>query len=267
MNWLSSCIHGLLDRTPYRLIHERNLARLKKTASYRPSSDALAEHLRQVFARAGICCVFDVGANDGTYARFLREQVKFDGLIISFEPQTMKLRDLERAAKNDNQWIIMPCALGATPGRATINLMRGDAFSSFRAPSHDHIQKYEEANVIVATEEVPVRTLADVYSEIASQHGISRFYLKMDTQGFDLEVFRGALPVLQHVPALQSELSFVPIYQGAPSASEAQALFAEHGFDPSLTVPVGFDESLRVIEADCVMVHPTRMLSASRPSS
>jgi FkbM family methyltransferase len=260
MKWITAPINALLGLTPYRLIHRDNLNRLKQTASYRPSNDALGEHLRQIFARAKVECVFDVGANDGTYARFLREKASYQGLIVSFEPLTSKYKELQRLAANDPSWTIINCALGASPGRATINIMQSDAFSSFRQPNHAHIQKYDRANVVVATEEVAVRTVAEVHAELAAQRGIGRFYLKMDTQGFDLEVFRGAIPVLSQVPALQSELSFVPIYEGAPSHREALELFAQHGYEASLTEPVGFDDSLRVIEGDCVMVHPQRML-------
>ena len=62
------------------------------------------------------------------------------------------------------------------------------------------------------------------------------------------------------MPALQSELSYVCLYEGAPSHTEALSLFAQHGYETSLTVPVCFDDTLRTIEADAVMVHPARML-------
>jgi FkbM family methyltransferase len=262
MNWISSIIHKLVGITPYRLIHHRNLHHLKQKASYHASDDAIAEHLRRTFALAGIRCVLDVGANDGAYARFLRDKVGFEGLIVSIEPLTCRFRELEKAALDDPEWLVMHCALGATSGRAVINIMKSDVFSSFHKPSHDHIKKYDEANVVVDTEEVVIRTVAEVHAELAAQRGVGRFYLKMDTQGFDLEVFRGAVPVLHQVPALQSELSFVPIYKDAPSQHEALILFSAHGYEHSLIVPLSFDSVLRMIECDCVMVHPQRMLDA-----
>jgi FkbM family methyltransferase len=256
MNPITAAVNSLLGLTPYRIIHQRNLENLKRTAGYRPSNDALAEHLRQVFQRAAVDCVFDVGANDGTYARFLREKVGYTGQIVSFEPMSHRFAEIQAASAADPKWQVKNCALGASPGKATINIMAGDAFSSFRQPSHNHVHKYEDANKVVATEEVVVSTVADAHREM----GLGRFYLKMDTQGFDLEVFKGALPVLEQVPALQSELSFVPIYDGAPSQDEALTTFRAQGYEMSMLVPVGFDESLRIIEADCVLVNPARLV-------
>ena len=46
----------------------------------------LARHLATLFQKLNIRCVLDVGANIGQYREFLRHQVGYDGLIISFEP-------------------------------------------------------------------------------------------------------------------------------------------------------------------------------------
>jgi FkbM family methyltransferase len=259
---MKNAVHQLFELTPYRLIHRDRLSHLRQRETYRPSSDALGEHLRQIFSAGGIEWVFDVGANDGTYAKFLREQARFEGWIVSFEPLTQKYSLIQKAAQADPKWIVMQCALGATAGKASINIMKADAFSSFRQPSTEFLRKYEQANIVTGTEEVTVRTIADVYPELAKSHGLDRFYLKMDTQGFDLEVFKGAQPVINHIPALQSELSFVPIYEGAPAHRTALAEFEGQGYEMSMLAPVGYDESLRIIEADCVMVHPQRLLNS-----
>ena len=79
-------------------------------------------------------------------------------------------------------------------------------------------------------------------------------YLKMDTQGFDLEVFSGAISVLGSIVALQSEVAFRRIYEGAADFHQASEAFASAGFRPSMLHPISFDEGLGVIEADGVFV-------------
>jgi len=232
---------------------------MRKGVHYQASPDAFIEHLRQVLHKGCIDCVFDVGGNDGAFAHTLRNEVKYRGLIISFEPLRSKHTLLARQAAHDPLWIIQPCALGAAEGRAVLNIMDSDVFSSFLHPDHSHVGKYRDSNRIIDKEEVTVRTLANVYAEMAAMHNMRRCYLKIDTQGFDLEVFRGALPIIERVPAMQTELSFLPIYHGAPRWQDGLRELAEHGYEPSWFAPVCFDEPLRIIESDCILTHPARM--------
>ena len=44
------------------------------------------QHLKKIFKYTEVDCVFDIGANYGQYAKMLRSDIKFKGLIISFEP-------------------------------------------------------------------------------------------------------------------------------------------------------------------------------------
>lgn len=82
----------------------------------------------------------------------------------------------------------------------------------------------------------------------------SRIYLKMDTQGFDLEVFAGASAVLDRIAGLQAEVAFQQIYDDVPDYHEALRTFEAQGFAVTGMFPVKRDrKSLRMIEMDCVM--------------
>ena len=63
-------------------------------------------------------------------------------------------------------------------------------------------------------------------------------YLKMDTQGFDLEVLKGSDGVLDKFVGAQTELSFVPLYEGMPGHLEALKEFESRGFSVVDFVPV-----------------------------
>ena len=76
----------------------------------------------------------------------------------------------------------------------------------------------------------------------------------MDTQGFDLEVFRGLGAWAEHVIGLQSEVSLLPIYEQMPRMGEAIAEYEKGGFEISGLYPVTSEADGRVIEYDCVMV-------------
>src|SRR5699024_4540372 len=81
-----------------------------------------------------------------------------------------------------------------------------------------------------------------------------RLYLKMDTQGFDLEVFAGLGERSQDIVAMQSEVALLLIYQQMPRMPEAIATYEEAGFEISGLYPITRQPDGRVIEYDCVLV-------------
>jgi FkbM family methyltransferase len=225
---------------------------LQEFANYKPRDDVFAEHLRRVFKRHRVDCVFDVGAHHGEFATMLRKEAGFEGWIVSFEP--VPNPTLESAAAADPKWVVCPYALGARSGDRAFHRMSSDVFSSFLQPIASQPEKYTDSNRVVQSFKVQIRTVAEVWNELRVQLRLERLYLKMDTQGFDLEVFAGAAQVLPDIPALQTELAFQPIYAGAPDATAAFAEFRSAGYLPSLINAISFDENLGVIEADGVFV-------------
>ena len=247
----------------YVILPKARHAELKKLENYKPSETPLGEHLRQLFGRLNVSCVLDVGANDGAYAESLRRDVGYTGWIHSFEPVPDLQQVLQRKAAQDPRWIIHPYAVGADSGEADLNVMVHDAFSSFLAPHPDQPVKYADCNLIKKTARVPVHTIAEVLPGLLSKYGAGPVYLKTDTQGFDLEVFAGAKPVLSQIVAFQSELSLRPIYKDAPGWLTQMSVFAEAGFVPSYLLPISFDEGLAILEVDGVFVRaPAKAVEA-----
>ena len=218
----------------------------------------LRDHLRELFAAYGIDCVLDVGANRGQYSRFLRYEVGFRGLVISFEPIRELAQRLAERARYERRWIVKPFALGARRQTARLNVMVRSGFSSMLEPDASHTDAFAEKNVVARIDSIEVRTLDEIFDELVRTGGFSRPYLKLDTQGYDLEVLRGAARTLPHVFALQSELSFIPIYRGMPDWREAVQAVTSAGFEVSGFFTVTRDRALRLIEADCVFVKPAR---------
>lgn len=97
--------------------------------------------------------------------------------------------------------------------------------------------------------------LDSVIDELGGKRVLRNVYLKMDTQGFDLEVVRGASATLSWVRALQTEISMRPLYQDAPSYQETLDVLIQRGFGVTGLFPIARDELMRVVEFDCVMVN------------
>jgi FkbM family methyltransferase len=214
--------------------------------------------LRKILKIFSIDCVLDVGACTGDYYKFLRRDVEFRGKIISFEPVKKSFKVLEAAVPRDAMWFVYNYALGSAEATQEINVMEGKDFSSFLMPDDMEVTKFRAQNKIAYREKVQVKRLDDVWPTLREKHVLDNFYLKLDTQGCDLEVLKGSAKTLPHIVALQTELSVQAIYQNMPHYLEVLQFLEEWGFSVAGFYPVTKDEHLRIIELDCMMIKGKR---------
>jgi FkbM family methyltransferase len=204
-----------------------------------------ALHLRELLASQKIDCVIDVGAHIGQYRDFLREQVLYDGPIVSFEPVGQHIRILRARSRVDRDWHVEGYALGSRSGAMPVKVSTSDN---------------------VDTEVVAVRTLDQILPTLRRQLGFARPYLKIDTQGSDIEVLHGAEESLPSICALQSGASVVGIYRGMPSRMDMIRHLNERGFEITGLYPTSRDRSLRLIGFDCVMINVAMAVAARSKS-
>jgi FkbM family methyltransferase len=238
----------------FRLVVKRLLLALARARGYSSFDNfVLSEHLRGQFARLKVGCVLDVGANRGQYRDLLRNKVGYAGRIVSFEPIASLATALrERAAAEDPEWEVHHLALGAANEKRKLNVMRADDFSSFLSPMDAAVRDgFATSNVVERVEPVVVRRLDDVVAG-GLRIGPGGVWLKLDTQGWDLEVLRGAAQTLDSIGGLQIELSVLPLYERMPDYLTALAELRRLGFGIVALVPVTRDTLGHVIEFDCV---------------
>lgn len=211
-------------------------------------------HLQRLFSHIQVDAVLDVGANCGQYGKMLRRRAGFNGWIFSFEPNPEAFEKLKCVAGGDAKWRVFQSAFGAKNGEAEFNIMSDSQFSSFRDPKHDEVKIFTKMNVVEKRVVVEVETVDSVLQRLKSEHGVSRPFLKLDTQGFDIDILRGAEGSLSEFVGLQSELSFRPIYEGSVGYLEAMQYMKSVGFDVSALVPNNSGHFPRLIELDCIMI-------------
>ena len=100
------------------------------------------------------------------------------------------------------------------PYEALELIMAADQFSSLKAPSSAQDDIFAHRNKVTQTLATPCRRLDTLLPELIAQHGFSRPFLKMDTQGHDLSVCEGAGAALAQMTGVQTELGVRPIYEG-----------------------------------------------------
>jgi FkbM family methyltransferase len=213
-----------------------------------PRGYSLPTHLIALFERLGVDCVLDVGAHFGEYGSLLRHY-GYRGRIVSFEPVPANFDRLGEARAGDPNWRAYNVALGSEDGERDLNVARDTALSSFLSPSGEPLT---EALAVESRERVRVRTLDSLFDECVAGLPDPRVFLKMDTQGWDREVLRGAEGTLSRVIGLQSEVSVLPLYEGMTDYLDAIRELQGLGFDLTGIYPVAYD-GIRIVELDVVL--------------
>ena len=125
--------------------------------------------------------ILDVGANDGGSALKFRAAFP-DAVIHSFEPVSNTFDSLVRNVRGQAKTYCHRLALGRISGEAEIYLTQHSTTSSLVRP--------EDAR---GSEIVQVSTV----DQFAHEHSLERIdLLKIDTEGFDLDVLEGATDML-----------------------------------------------------------------------
>ncbi|WP_279613773.1 FkbM family methyltransferase [Ancylobacter polymorphus] len=144
-------------------------------------------HLRRFIKHFAIDCIFDVGANIGQSATMLRQQVGYQGLIVSFEPIPKCADHVRALAKGDPLWQIEEVALADHVGVDSFNIMASNQFSSLASPDHSAVDIFQDHNKIVRSVEVKVDLLTNYYRMYRERFGFTRLSV-VSAHGTDLRL-------------------------------------------------------------------------------
>lgn len=232
-------LHKIADLFEYQLKRKRKLYNCQNT-------------IKAIIDFYHIDLVIDVGANIGQFATDLRSN-GYRGEIISFEPVKKSYCELAKKCVNDPLWTAVPLGLGANNGELKINTSTFSVFDSVLKLSNFAVNNWKNL-AIDSTEIITITTLDYYLIENKLEH--RRIFLKLDTQGYDLEVFKGSLKCIDSIKAMQSEVSFIQIYEGMPSFIVSIESYLAAGFQVSAFFPVCENINLASIEMDCILVKP-----------
>lgn len=212
----------------------------------------LARHLHHLFSLLQVDCVLDVGANRGQFAEFLRHDVRFEGHIVSFEPHPDLTPQLALAAERDPKWRVEPYALGRTASHLPFYLTEVTDHASLLEPNAFGRSTFGVAVSDRGKTEVPVQTLSSVLPDILATLGARRPFLKVDTQGYDLEVLAGARGVWDGLVGVMVEATLIPSYNGQPTLAESIDSVRSAGFDITGLYPGAGGPGCTLVEFDLV---------------
>lgn len=214
-----------------------------------PISHPLARK-RKLLELYDINVVLDVGANTGQFARQMRSDIGFTGKIVSFEPLSSAFEVLKRTASGDTRWVVQNYALGDTDAAGEIHIAANSYSSSLLNMLPSHIRAAPESHY-VGSEAIEVKTLDSIFNATCSSN--DNVYLKIDTQGFESRVIKGAEHSLAFIDTIQLEMSLVPLYQNELLFSDMCNLLGRKGYS-LVSIETGFSnqQSGQLLQVDGV---------------
>ena len=171
--------------------------------------------------------IFDVGANRGdTTMRYM--ELFNNPTIHAFEPFPETCSIFLENHKSHKKIILNQCALSSKIGTATLNVNNSVDTNSLLKSSN-----------LGATSDVSCKTVAQIEIETntldnyCKQNRINQIdILKLDVQGFEIEVLKGAIEMLnlQKIKLIYTESYFVQQYVNQPLFHEIAAMLYQYNF-------------------------------------
>jgi FkbM family methyltransferase len=189
--------------------------------------------------------VLDAGANKGQFALAARAHYPI-ARIVAFEPLPRPAVIFRKVFSTDANVSFMPIALGSTPGEEIIHVS-GRADSSSLLPI-----SALQSQTFPGTEEVGIQTIrVERLDGVLMSETLARpVLLKIDVQGFELELLKGAEQSLAHIDDIYVELSFVPLYDGQALTGDVTAWLRERGFVLAGVYNIAHTAGGRPVQAD-----------------
>jgi len=204
---------------------------------------AAVEH-KPIFLRE-LNTIIDIGANRGQFSlasRFWAPQSK----IIAFEPLPYPSEVFRKIFINDANVSLINAAVGPEKGLVEMHLSERDDSSSLLPIGKDQVY------IFPGTQEISVLKVevAPLSHFINANVIISPSMLKIDVQGFEMQVLKGSKNLLHLFDYIYCECSFIELYVGQNLVSDVISFLDTMGFNMAGVYNLCSDRSGRAIQAD-----------------
>jgi len=173
--------------------------------------------------------ILDLGANEGQTVRHLLKDFR-QPEIISFEPGRRNLEVLRRRYGTHPRVRIVAAAVGEADGEAELHVYeRSEMNSLLPLESAEQVQRVGADLAVSEKEQVEVMTL----DTFAVKNGLEQIdVLKMDCQGAELSILRGARRLLKErrIRCVCLEVMFQPLYVSQAGLEEYRRFLESYGF-------------------------------------
>jgi FkbM family methyltransferase len=190
-------------------------------------------------------CVVDIGANRGQFA-IISRKVFPQARIHSFEPLAEPIQIFKKIFDHDSNVVLYPYAIGRERTTAAIHITKDDDSSSLLPITKMQSDMFP-GSVEKDTRQVMVYPLSQIIDPASIP---SASLLKIDVQGFELDVLQGCEDILQKFSHLYIECSFIELYEGQALAHQIIAWLEERNFVLSSVHNLYYGKSGLAVQGD-----------------
>lgn len=192
--------------------------------------------------------IADVGGGTATTASIFSKNFPTQDIYV-FEPIKSSFQDIEKSTDRTARWQLVNKAIGSTVGKTEINIAGRITASSLLEMGGDTEGYYGEVLKTQRRETIEITTL-----DIALPKDKSVEILKMDVQGFELEVLRGATNTLLRTKVIVLEINNHEGFKGAPTYFEIDDFMRKNNFELFDLLP-NYREAGKLYDWDAIYVN------------
>ncbi len=196
--------------------------------------------------------VIDIGGSHGQFAREILH--RYPGAVVySFEPLPECFAELERLAVNQPRLRPFNLALSDAPGEADFNVSAFNDSSSFQPMRREHLEAWPNT-AYARTISVRKARLDDLFEAGRLARPI---FIKIDVQGHEMAVLRGARRLLAASQRVMLECNFARLYDGQPSFDQLYQELKGLGFRlDGMISPLRHPDTGELLSTDLIFYKP-----------
>lgn len=198
----------------------------------------------------GIKTIIDIGANEGQFIDKISKILPEEN-IFSFEPLQGSFKRLEERASGKKNITIFNFALGDEEKETIINRNEYSPSSSLLELTQLHKNAFPITEK-VREEKIFVKVLDRIVKDLKLK---KKVMMKIDVQGYEIHVLRGAENTIKEVDIILIETSFYELYKNQPLFKDIYNFLSDRGFNYYGSLEQLYDErDGKILQADSVFI-------------
>jgi FkbM family methyltransferase len=211
---MKKILQFLVSSFGYKIIKSANFYKINRTLDHAIKSIIIKKNP----------VIFDIGAHEGESIERFKKLFK-NPIIHSFEPQLQSFKIL-RSKKENEKIFLNNFGLGSKKEKKELFINSNTASSSYL--NIDNKDKFFKSVKTTKKELTKIDTFDNYFNN--SKIDFVDF-VKIDVQGFEEDVLRGAIKSLDKVKLIEVEIVFVNLYEKKSSFFKIESILNEYNFE------------------------------------